>query len=446
MLIQFTVSNFLSFKDTQTFSMVANTGEKDTELLDNVFRSVDDRMSLLRSSVVYGANASGKSNFVKALAFYFGFILASTQSTEQQAIATRPYKLETHYLDQPTKMEAVLEVGECIYRYGYELTHKEVLREWLYVIEANKQRKREKLIFERSGLELAAKESGWKKLMAVTKKNSLLLTVASQFNLVTAKKILNHIAAKMMVVSDVPALFSSTTEYLYAIQEDGTNNSIMEDVCKLLQAADIAIDGFKIISRDIKKTELPEHVPAAFANFLSALSNESFNFKHVVTTHKQYDSDGKVAGMVNFDMASEESVGTIKLFAMSMPLLMLLRNGGTLIIDELESSLHPLLVRYITGLFNSPLTNPHNAQLIFTTHYDGILNNGIFRRDQIWFSEKGDLGATALYSLLEFKQNKTAVRKDASYDRDYLSGRYGAIPLVSENYLSEIHTRAEKYG
>ena len=125
---------------------------------------------------------------------------------------------------------------------------------------------------------------------------------------------------------------------------------------------------------------------------------------------------------------------------------MLLRNGGTLIIDELESSLHPLLVRYITGLFNSPLTNPHNAQLIFTTHYDGILNNGIFRRDQIWFSEKGDLGATALYSLLEFKQNKTAVRKDASYDRDYLSGRYGAIPLVSENYLSEIHTRAEKYG
>ncbi|MEI6286308.1 MAG: ATP-binding protein [Bacillota bacterium] len=446
MLIQFTVSNFLSFKDEQTFSMVANTGEKDTELLDNVFRSVDDRMSLLRSSVVYGANASGKSNFVKALSFYLGFILASTQSIEQQAIATRPYKLETHYSEKSTKLEAVLEVGDCIYRYGYELTHSEVLREWLYVIEAKKQRKREKLIFERTRAELAAKDSGWKKLMVVTKKNSLLLTVAAQFNLTTAKKIVNYIAAKIMVVSDVQALFSSTTEYLYAIQENGTNLGIIDDVCKLLQAADIAIDGFKIISRDIKKNELPEHVPAAFANFLSALPSESYNFKQVVTTHKQYDSDGKIAGMVNFDMASEESIGTVKLFSMSIPLLMLLRNGGTLIIDELESSLHPLLVRYITGLFNSSLTNPHNAQLIFTTHYDGILNNGMFRRDQIWFAEKGDRGATELYSLLEFRQNKTAVRKDASYDRDYLAGRYGAIPLVSENYLTELHSQVEKYG
>ncbi|MFA6074896.1 MAG: ATP-binding protein [Negativicutes bacterium] len=445
MLIQFTVSNFLSFKDEQTFSMVADTNKKDTELTDNIFGSVDERISLLRSAVMYGANASGKSNFIKALAFFFSFILASTNSTEQQTIAVRPYRLEPHYDNKPTKVEAVFEVGNFIYRYGYEVTQRAVLKEWLYVIEANKQRKHEKLIFERSLSELTAKVTGWKKLMPLTRENSLLLTVAAQFNLLTAKQIINRLAASVMVVSGVDELFAHTTDYLFSQQEKGQNADIIADVCKFLKSADISIDGFKVINRELKKADFADTIPTVFANFLDSLAGDSVSFKQVITMHKQFDSDGNVAGVANFDMAAEESGGTNKLFALSVPLLMTLQRGGLLIIDELESNLHPVIVRYLLSLFNSRIYNKNNAQIVFTTHNDSILSNSIFRRDQIWFSEKGEKGATEIFSLVEFRENKAIVRKDASYNKDYLSGRYGAIPIVTDNYVSEIHSRTEKY-
>ena len=143
------------------------------------------------------------------------------------------------------------------------------------------------------------------------------------------------------------------------------------------------------------------------------------------TLHKRFDGDKSDDSLVAFDINAHESEGTKKLFALAGPLLNVLRNGKVLIIDELDARLHPLITESIIRLFNSNETNPNNAQLVFTTHDTNLLTNKLFRRDQIWFTEKNKYGATDLYSLAEFK-----VRNDASYERDYIAGKYGAIPFI----------------
>jgi AAA15 family ATPase/GTPase len=146
----------------------------------------------------------------------------------------------------------------------------------------------------------------------------------------------------------------------------------------------------------------------------------------VTTLHKKYDSDNKFKSITLLDIDTHESEGTKKLFALAGPILKILKEGKTLIIDELDARLHPLLTEAIIRLFNSNETNPNNAQLVFTTHDTNLLTNKLFRRDQIWFTEKNKVGATDLYSLAEFK----GVRSDASYEKDYIAGKYGAIPFI----------------
>ncbi len=145
----------------------------------------------------------------------------------------------------------------------------------------------------------------------------------------------------------------------------------------------------------------------------------------VSTLHRRYDGDPPGGSLAVLDLDTHESEGTKKLFALAGPILKVLRDGSVFIIDELDARLHPLLTEAIIRLFNSNETNPNNAQLVFTTHDTNLLTNKLFRRDQIWFTEKNKVGATDLYSLAEFK-----VRNDASYEKDYIAGRYGAIPFI----------------
>lgn len=160
---------------------------------------------------------------------------------------------------------------------------------------------------------------------------------------------------------------------------------------------------------------------------------------HLVSTHIQYDTDGKTAKEIIFPFTENESEGTIKYFGLAYPIIHALDTGGRLIIDELDSKLHPLLVSGIVGLFSSAGTNPHHAQLIFTTHDTALLGAKLFRRDQVWFTEKDIYSASSLYSLSEYK-----VRSGAAFERDYLSGRYGATPILGD--LTEVFTARENHG
>jgi AAA15 family ATPase/GTPase len=150
----------------------------------------------------------------------------------------------------------------------------------------------------------------------------------------------------------------------------------------------------------------------------------------IKTIHKKYNTKDKVTGNVEFDMRSQESSGTNKLFNISGPVFDVLNDGGVLVVDELDASLHPILTLSITKLFNSIEINPHNAQLIFATHDTNLLYYGNYRRDQIYFMEKDHLGASEMYSLVEYKEEGKTIRKDRSFEKDYIEGRYGAIPFI----------------
>lgn len=147
----------------------------------------------------------------------------------------------------------------------------------------------------------------------------------------------------------------------------------------------------------------------------------------IVSNHRQFDDDGRETNNVSFSFNGNESEGTIKYFSLAYPIIDALDNGKRLVIDELDSKLHPLLVRKIVSLFNSAKTNPKGAQLLFTTHDTFLLSAGLFRRDQIWFTQKDSFGATEAYSLAEYK-----VRGSSPFEKDYLQGKYGATPIIGD--------------
>ena len=195
--------------------------------------------------------------------------------------------------------------------------------------------------------------------------------------------------------------------------------------------ADLGIQDIKV--REIKTTaELPADMPHDLKELLAEkMSNGgNFIFEDSMTVHKKYDRDGLSVGMEEFSLEDDESSGTQKYFALAGPILETLTSGDALFVDELESKLHPNLVAEILRLFHSKETNPNNAQLIFNTHDTNLLSSRMLRRDQIWFVEKDRYGASSLYSLADFKTDQ--VRKGDNFEKNYMEGRYGAIPNLND--------------
>jgi AAA15 family ATPase/GTPase len=213
----------------------------------------------------------------------------------------------------------------------------------------------------------------------------------------------------------------------YLSEEENKN-----DVIQLIKKLDIGISGIEVGHIDITSDSLPD----AMSDEVKKLIVESGTKGVLVSTiHKKFDDNGQHLSNEKFYLIEDESEGTQKVFALAGILIDTLKNGSVLIFDELDARLHPLLSMAIVQLFNSNETNPNNAQLIFMTHDTNLLSNKIFRRDQIWFTEKNKYGATDLYSLAEYK-----VRNDASFETDYIKGKYGAIPYIGNlNTLISTH-------
>ncbi|WP_282777175.1 AAA family ATPase, partial [Phaeodactylibacter xiamenensis] len=196
-----------------------------------------------------------------------------------------------------------------------------------------------------------------------------------------------------------------------------------------------------ILIQKLDINNLPKDMPDEVKDFLrqqKAEKQEAEFFSDLITIHKKYGEDkGMATGKVPFSMNEEESSGTRKFFALTGPVLETLQKGEILVADELANKLHPNLTCKLIEIFNSPSKNPNNAQLIFNTHDTNLLGSGLFRRDQIWFTEKDRYGAATLYSLNDFKS--TDVRKGESYERNYIKGKYGAIPFLGnfENLFPE---------
>ena len=395
MLLEFCVKNFLSIKDDLKLSFVATTLKESLSEPNDVIRISDMGLALVRSAVIYGANASGKTNVLKAIAFYKSFIMNSFKNGQAgESIDVENFRLNASTVQEPTTMEATFTVGEYLYRYGFEVGEKAVHAEWLYR-RMNRKRSKEVEIFyrEETGVTVHAKSPLMQDLLnrKMVRDNALLLSTAAQFNETTAVDILHWL-------SDTQVLFCSEDDkmWLQAIRHLD-DEKMRERIVRFAKYADLGIENITKIGN------------------------------RIVSSHRQYDDEGRETNDVAFSFSGNESEGTIKYFSLAYPIIDALDNGKRLVVDELDSKLHPLLVRKIVTLFNSAETNPKGAQLLFTTHDTFLLSAGLFRRDQVWFTQKDNFGATEAYSLAEYK-----VRGSSPFERDYLQGKFGATPIIGD--------------
>ena len=419
MLIEFSVGNYRSFKEKVTFSMVAaNLVSQDKNLdINNVF-AVDKELSLVKSAAIYGANASGKSNLAKALQFMKWFMVNSSKETQStEAIGVEKFRLSTETDEQPSFFEIVFLLDGQQHRYGFTADREKVRSEWLYYVPKTRETK----LFDRQEDKFdVAKVLKADGIAAKTRNNALFLSVSAQFNVEKSESILDWLSYQVNLISGLDDESLSTK---VSCLIDKQHHS---EIIELIQKLDLGIAGIEveqIHARDVlKDVSDPQQ-----KRLLRMLSKNNIALNTISTTHRKFDSQGQQISLEEFDIDDEESDGTKKIFALSSLLIDTLKNAKILIIDEFDARLHPLMSRSIVELFNSDETNPHNAQLIFMTHDTNLLSNKIFRRDQIWFTEKDRYGATDLYSLVEYE-----IPDDAPFEQDYIAGKYGAIPFIGD--------------
>lgn len=405
MLIEFSVKNFRSIKERVTFSMVA--AQEDESLPDNLTSQVlanGDR--LLRSAVIYGANASGKSNVLLAFGFLVRFVLNEFGIEKGRGIPVAPFKLDADSVISPSEFEVFFEYKGVEYQYGFSVDGYRVYEEFLYnYIDGDAN-----LIFERKNTDEYHFGSDHEEQTVLSKRtleNTAYLWSSVQWNNQSTADAYDWFREQVEIDIDYYKSEQLTAELM------AKDHSFHEKVVEFLKSTDTGIQGIKLT-----------HYPMSTKSMLFALfENVSTNSYSVETIRHVTDMHGKSVETL-FEL-EEESEGTQRLFELLGPWFEVLDSGRVLLIDELESSLHPLLLERLTQLFLDPEINKHQAQLIFTTHNTNLLDTDKIRRDQIWFTEKNpDTGGTDLYSLNDFQK-----LSNEDVEKGYLIGRYGAIPF-----------------
>ncbi|MBD1214968.1 MAG: AAA family ATPase [Dolichospermum sp.] len=434
MLIEFQVGNFLSFKDIVTFSMVASDiNSQDTELDENNVFSVNQELKLLKTTAIYGANASGKSNLAKAFSFMRNFVINSSKEMQiTDFINVEHFRLSTETENKPSFFQTTFYLNKKTYKYGFKVSQDKVVEEWLFF----QSKIKEYQLFQRNGNKFKISKKSFQEgfnLEEKTKHNSLFISVVAQFN--------GNISAEIIKWFDRSQVISGsgTHDNLYKefTLKSFESPLIKKDSINLIKDLDLSIQDIDITKEKLSLENLPSSIPDELKTMI--LRSSSGEFSSIQTSHEKYNENGEIIGFEKFDLEKNESEGTKKLFYFSALLLTALRYNQVLIIDELDARLHPIITHKIIELFNSKKYNQKSAQLVFMTHDTNLLNPNLFgsrllRRDQIWFTEKNQQGATDLYSLAEYDD----IAEDDPLEADYIRGRYGAIPFIGnfKNLLS----------
>lgn len=434
MLLSFRVSNFLSIREEQEFSFLASSASPlPRSTTDEGW--VEDVGTL---AGIFGANASGKSNVLKALDFMRHAVQWSyTDWAAKDAIPVTPFVLDTPSKDEPSLFEAVFQLDGVRYQYGFRLTKREVVGEWLYAYVTH----RRQVWFERDVSSadtwyFGKSFTGRNKVIAdLTRPTALFLSAAAANNhriAMDAERFFrNHLRAAWP--DDKPA----RTHYTQSLVSDDKRWAEVED---LIRFADLGIRKARVRreTMDAKDRERMVRVMQALDSSFGEL--EAGNAVDAAADRVVFGhSAGKERELVFLPLEAE-SLGTQAWFALAGPILDALNDGGTLTIDEIDASLHPHLTSEILRIFSDPKRNPKQAQLLFTSHdttlLGGLLGGRELTRDQVWFTEKKADGATVLYPLTDFSPRKTE-----NLERGYLQGRYGAIPFLDGQVLEEIAGR-----
>lgn len=417
MLVNFRVRNYKTFREWAEWSLIASADT--TAAITHVAELPKFKLRLLKSAVIYGANASGKSKLLEAMAYMRHFVRTSFTETEQgERTGTDPFRLNTESVTQPSEFEMLFYHEQSLYRYGFEVTPERVVSEWLYRRVTTKE---QELFYRdddgtRFGKAFGAARASVIESVGV-RENILLLSLAGQ---------LNHPQAKVV------QRWFTNLKVLSGLDSDGYWGYTMSQlehperkaaILSLLERAGFDIEDAAMEAPDVKGVKFPKDMPKELREQMLASLTDAR------VAHRLYDALQMPAGSADFSLRIDESAGTQKFFALTGPLLDVLANGYVLVADELDARLHPALVCHIVRLFNSA-TNARGAQLLFNTHDTNLLGSDLFRRDQIWFAEKDRYGAATLYSLADFQTD--TVRKGDNFERSYLQGRYGAVPYLGD--------------
>lgn len=421
MLLEFSVSNFRSIKDRQTFSMAAVQSARKNErhLLQTSFSSAPQ---LLESAAIFGANASGKSNFLKALHFLKSFVIDSAKDTQhgEKIEDVTPFLFSPKTSSKPSEFEILFIHKGYLFQYGFIVDSKKVYEEWLYATPQNAKRQRTQTWFERNkdnveqsyiGKEIKGEKENWKKS---TRENALFLSTAVHLNSEDFKKPFSWIQDNLRLVLSPENISQGFSTHQIVSQNK------KEKILKFIQIFDTGISDIITSETSLSEEEIKQLETVFRKEMLETLLGQKDQVSYkTYTTHKTEDGTE-----YKLDL-KEESQGTKRLFAFSGPIIDTLENGYTLIVDELHNSLHPHALRGIIALFSNTGANQKNAQLIFTTHDTNIMNT--LDRDQIWLAEKKECGQSTLTALTNFKGHA-----DESIEKRYLGGRYGGIPNIQD--------------
>jgi len=412
MLLSFRVKNYLSIKEEVFFTMEATKYKSDNLIYNN---SSIGQVDFLKSAVIFGPNGSGKSNIILAMKKMRDIV----ENTSNKKNNIAPFKFDTISVNEPTTLEVKFLYKEVIYRYGFTIKKGIIIEEWLYY-KNNKARSRENQYFQRNFQDFQnfgefKKEAELIKKENKTREDKLYIAIVAEFN----GKISRDVVEWFEIFNTFSGIHSNLTSFTINKMEDGLQKGRIID---FLQSADFGIVdlkekkvSFDDVNIDIGDNNIPTEI-------LENMKEKSFT--SIETFHHKYENK-KFVGLEPLSIGGE-SDGTQKLFELVGAIIECLDNGEILVIDELDNSFHTKMTEAIIKLFNSE-KNINNAQLIFASHDTNILTQKLFRRDQIWFTEKNIYGETQLYSLIDF-----GTRKDASLEKNYLEGNYGSIPAITE--------------
>ncbi len=439
MLVQFTVKNFLSFKEESSLNLLATADAKHPlHLIPN-----KKKKSILRTAAVYGANGSGKSNLVKAIAFAKSLIVDGTRP--DQRIPVTPFKLNEESRKSPSRFEFVINYQDTIYTYGFVVNESEVKEEWLFAI----RNVREVRLFERItisngkarvefGPSLAKKKTKKHQFLSFiaegTRPNELFLHELYQKNVKDVLPLINWFRAVLVIIGPESA-------YRDLIFDAYTNENFIQFMGIFLKNADTGIDS--IVTEKIEP-DFDKYFPEMPEKLKNDLLNIKPNVRVMLSTPegRRYtlmrEQNGKIVllwlkarhklktrGHVDMEI-KHESDGTKRLMDLLPALLHSKSWERVYIIDEIDRSMHPLLSRIFLQAYLDD-QKCGRGQIIITTHESNLLDRELLRRDEIWFTEKDEEGSTHLYSLSEYK-----VRPDLKLGKGYLDGRFGAIPFLGD--------------
>ncbi len=419
MLILFKVKNHTSFKNESTLDLRATSY---TQHPTHVINGACKNYNLLKTTAIYGPNASGKSNFVSAMYFFKNYIFSQFISKNEDIMLDGLNKenalLEPFLLSDddnaPSEFEMVFIHNNKQIQYGFECVKNKILNEWYYIDD--------KKVYEREN----DNELTYGKLYS--DKLSMYSKVPSERLYISVLEYFLEDDDKQLIIGDFIDFFS--TEF------NVFNELLFESSVKKLAGS--AIISKKLLEDKTFRKKVEEYLSKIDIGIkrltVATIDHQNKDGKIVKqkiikTVHNVYNENGDIIGEKDFGL-DQESTGTIRFLAYIQNVVEMISRGGVFVVDEMSARLHPLLTKLIVDIIQS--SKNETAQLIFTTHDISLLNHNQFRRDEIVFVDKNKMGESTLYALSDLK-----VREDATFSKDYLQGKYGAIPIFKYDDLFE---------